>query len=148
MTESNEINFVKKVDGNDGREYSTATRLLDKHYSPMIVRRYNLEGWPAFISLICDRDLSSLDDIVHQSIAEAKESGMLKDSIQSLRNTVGYISDKIIEYYENQMKGCMEGCAVIWYTDKMLISSLWGDMMVHKNCKDELFQSINIMVKI
>ena len=42
------------------------TNLISKHYSPMIVRKYNIvKGWPLYIGLICDEDLSDLDHIVN-----------------------------------------------------------------------------------
>jgi len=131
-----------------GKEYTTATRLLDKNYSPLIVRKYQLGGWPCFVSLICDISLSDLDDVFYKIVDEAKELGLMNDDIQSVRNFTGYVSDKIIEHYDTKKRGCVEGIAVLYYVDKCFISSLWGDFMVHASCKQELYAIINTLPHI
>ena len=123
---------------------NTSTRLLDKNYSPLIVRKYQMHGWPLFVSLICDVSLSDLDDVVHE-IAEANPK---KDDIQWARNFCGIMSDNIIQHYNEQKRGCVEGVAVLWYVDKCFISSLWGDFMVHASCKQELFSIIQTLPHI
>jgi len=133
---------------NMGKDYTTATRLLDKNYSPLIVRKYQLGGWPCFISLICDISLSDLDDVFYKIVDEAKKVGLLDDDIQAVRNFTGYVSEKIIEYYDEKKRGCVEGVAVLYYVDKCFISSLWGDFMVHASCKQELYSIINTLPHI
>ena len=127
---------------------STATRLLDKNWSPLIVRKYQMEGWPLFISLICDANLNDLDEIVYKIHDEAVEFNFVDGTIQGGRNYCGYMSDKLKEHYDGIKRGCVEGVAVLWYIDKCFISSLYGDFMVHSSCKNELFMIINTLPHI
>ena len=128
-------------------QVNTSTRLLDKNYSPLIVRKYMSlgRGWPLFIGLICDVSLSNLDDVVY---GFKDQYGELQDDIQWVRNFCGALSDHIIQTYEATKPGCVEGVAVLWYVDKMFCSSLWGDFMVHASCKQELFAIINTLPHI
>jgi len=126
----------------------TATRLLDKNFSPLIVRKYQYQGWPLFLSLICDADLSSLDDVFYKAAEEAETVGFHGNDIQSARNFCGFVSDKIINHYNKIKTGCVEGVAVIWYIDKCFISSLYGDFMVHLSTKMELFSIIQTLPHI
>ena len=121
------------------------TRLLNKHYSPLIVRKYQMEGWPLFVSLICDCSLSDLDEVVNKAF---EDLGSIKDDIQSIRNVCGYLSDCITGHYNNIKKNSVEGVAVLWYVDKCFVSSLYGDFMVHASCKQELFAIINTLPHI
>ena len=127
---------------------STTTRLLDKNWSPLIVRKYQMEGWPLFISLICDANLNDLDEIVYKIHDEAVEFNFVDGTIQGGRNYCGYMSDKLKEHYDGIKRGCVEGVAVLWYIDKCFISSLYGDFMVHSSCKNELFMIINTLPHI
>ncbi len=127
---------------------STSTRLLDKNWSPLIVRKYQYEGWPLFISLICDANLNDLDKTVYDIAAKAKELGFVNGTIQGGRNFCGYMSDQLKEHYDSVKRGCVEGIAVLWYIDKCFISSLYGDFMVHASCKQELFLIINTLPHI
>ena len=147
MSEQNDSTNINKH-GNMGMEYSTATRLLDKNYSPLIVRKYQLRGWPCLISLICDVSLSDLDDVFYSIVDDAEKNGMMKDDIQAMRNFTGFMSDKIIEHYDGIKKGCVEGVAVLYYIDKCFISALWGDFMVHSSCKQELYSIVNTLPHI
>ncbi len=126
-------------------EVSTATRLLDKNYSPLIVRKYQMHGWPMFVALICDISLSNLDNLVHTF---TKEYGEKVDDIQWVRNYCGALSDHLIQNFESIKPGCVEGVAVLWYVDKCFVSSLWGDFMVHASCKQELFGIIQTLPHI
>jgi len=150
MTEAiiGEANGVDISKVNMGRDYSTATRLLDKNYSPMVVRKYQLEGWPLFVGLICDVSLSDLDDVFYAGVDEFKKEYGMKDDIQAMRNFTGYMSDYILKHYDNVKKGCVEGLAILYYIDKCFISSLFGDFMVHQSCKLELYQIINTLPHI
>lgn len=151
-------------------EVNTSTRLLNKQYSPMIVRKYQLFGWPMFVGIICDVSLSDLDDVVikfasidnpliKEWVIEHEFYNVvdpdkpirfitLKDDIQVVRNFCGLLNDYIHKYYSMTKEGSGEGIAVIWYIDKCFISSLWGDFMVHASCKAELFAIINTLPHI
>lgn len=124
------------------------TRLLEKNYSPLIVRKYMTEGWPLYIGLICDVSLSDLDQVFWSTYNECKKSGMLQQDIQAVRNITGILSDRIIAHYDSIKPGCVEGVAVLWYVDKTFVSSLWGDFMTHGSCKLELYQIINTLPHI
>ena len=125
-------------------QVNTSTRLLDKNYSPLIVRKYQMGGWPLFVALICDVSLSNLDQVVH----EYSRPGKYLDDIQWVRNFCGGLSDCLIQTYEAVKPGCVEGVAVLWYVDKMFVSSLYGDFMVHASCKQELYAIINTLPHI
>jgi hypothetical protein len=128
------------------KDENVSTRLLEKNYSPLIVRKYCAKNWPLFISIICDLSLSDLDSVVH-NIIEESESFFIND-IQELRNFCGYMSEKITDHYNKIKRGSVEGVAVLLYADKLFISSLTNDFMCHQNCKMELFQILNIMPHI
>lgn len=125
---------------------SVSTRLLDKNYSPLIVRKYMVEGWPMYIGLICDISLSDLDEVVHSTIE--KNKSLLRNDIQAVRNLTGVLSEALLTHYDNTKKGCVEGIAVLYYVDKTFISSLWGDFMTHGSCKQELYFIINTLPHI
>ena len=126
----------------------TATRLLDKNWSAMIVRKYQMEGWPLFVSLICDANLNDLDSVIYSINAKAKIKGFTDGNIQSARNYCGYMSDMLIKHYSSVKTGVVEGVAVLWYIDKCFISSLYGDFMTHAPCKAELYAIINTLPHI
>jgi len=126
----------------------TATRLLDKNWSPLIVRKYQYEGWPLFIGMICDANLNDLDNTVLDLADEAYKKFNKFVGIQDARNACGFLSDGIVKHYSKVKRGCVEGVAVIWYVDKCFISSLYGDFMVHAPCKAELFAIINTLPHI
>jgi len=138
----------KKVERLGMDDSKTATRLLEKNYSPLIVRKYQAFGWPLFTALICDVSLSDLDQVVYKNIDKFKEDGLVENDIQSQRNFCGLLSDKIIEHYDGVKRGCVEGVAVLAYWDKCFCSSLWGDFMVHASCKQELFSIIQTLPHI
>ena len=77
---------------------STTTRLLDKNWSPLIVRKYQMEGWPMYIGVICDANLNDLDEVVYDIMEEAEENKFLDGNIQGVRNTCGLLSDRIVEH--------------------------------------------------
>jgi len=129
-----------------GREStSTSTRLLDKQYSPLIVRKYMIENWPLFLGIITDCSLSGLDDIVYSIVDIARNEGMFQDDIQSLRNFTGFLSDSIQKHYDSIKRGSVESVGVYWSCDKMVISSLIGDKMCHGMCREEFYFIINTM---
>ena len=151
MPQADGISVDMGKDANAGLvrdDSTTSTRLLDKNWSPLIVRKYQYEGWPLFISLICDANLNDLDATVLSIGDEAKALGFLNGTIQGGRNFCGYMSDKLKEHYDAVKRGCVEGIAVLWYIDKCFISSLYGDFMVHASCKQELYFIINTLPHI
>jgi len=136
-------------DGRFGFEDSkVATKLLDKSYSPMIIRRYTRLGFPLFVHLICDYNLDDLDNIVHDCIDFCKQKGILENNIQSLRNFTGILSEWLTEYYDKKKRGCVESVGVIFYADKMLISSLCGDSMNCFMCRQELYYGLGLMTQM
>jgi len=147
-----EANAGLARDLGDGRfgleDDKVATKLLDKSFSPMIIRKYTRIGFPLYVHLICDENLDNLDEIVHDCIDFCKENGILSNSIQSLRNFTGILGEKINEYYDNKKRGCVESLGIIFYADKMIISSLQGDCMNHNSCRQELYDSLLIMTQI
>ena len=127
---------------------STATRLLDKNWSPLIVRKYQMEGWPMFIGMICDANLNDLDDIVYNIMDRAKEMGFVDGTIQGVRNTCGLLGDEIVKHYNMIKQGVAEGVIVCWYVDKMFCSSAYGDFMTHNKCALEFYQIVNTLPHI
>lgn len=140
----------KKIsDGRFGLEDDkVATKLLDKNYSPMIIRKYTRIGFPLYVHLICDSNLDDLDNVVHDCIDQCKKDGILSNSIQSLRNFAGVLSDTINTHYDSKKRGSVESLGIIFYADKLLISSLQGDCMNHESCRQELYDCLNLMTKI
>ncbi len=127
---------------------STATRLLDKNWSPLIVRKYQMEGWPMYIGLICDANLNDLDSVVYGIMDEAKENAFVDGTIQGVRNTCGLLSDRIVEHYNEVKRGVAEGVIVCWYVDKCFVSSAYGDFMTHEKCAMEFYQIVNTLPHI
>lgn len=127
---------------------STSTRLLDKNWSPLIVRKYQMEGWPMFVGIICDANLNDLDDVIHDSVEKAIELDFLNGSIQGVRNACGFISDEIVKHYNAIKRGVTEGVIVCWYVDKCFVSSAYGDFMTHNKCAMEFYQILNTLPHI
>ena len=134
---------VKSID-----DSKVATRLLDKNYSPLVVRKYQLRGWPLFLGIICDCDLSDLDKVFYGIVDEFEEELLEESDIQKIRNFTGVLSDRIIEYYGNIKRGSVEGVGIFYYVDKCAISSLWGDFMTHYSCRSEFYFIINTLPHI
>jgi len=109
------------------------TKLIDKHYSPLLIRKYTHWGFPIYIGLITDDDLSDLDDIVVEFMNTHKAENWVNNA-QTLRNFAGRLTEYLNEHYERA-----EGVAVVFYVDKMFISSLHGDFMNHTACRIEFY---------
>ena len=140
-------NVVVKALGLD--DDNVATKLLDKNFSPLIVRKYQLkENWPIWVALICDCSLSDLDKIVLDAMDVCRQKGMMINDIQSLRNVCGYLNQTLIDHYDSVKRGSVEGVAVLAYFDKIFISALALDFMTHLSCKLELYQIINTLPHI
>ncbi len=151
MSEENK-GTMKEKEISEGRmgmeDNDVATKLIDKSYSPMIVRKYTRLGFPLYIGIICDWNLEDLDTLVHDVIDESKETGLISNNIQNIRNFTGYMSERIIEHYDSKKRGVVEGVAVLYYVDKMFVSSLFGDFMNHSDAKMELYHIINTLPHI
>ena len=126
----------------------TATRLLDKHFSPLIVRKYQMEGWPLFIGIICDANLNDLDKVVYKLTEKARGYGFMDGNIQDARNYCGFVNDGIVRHYNSIKQGVCEGVMVCWYIDKCWISAAYGDLMVHYKCVAEFYSIVNTMPHI
>lgn len=141
---------IKRLkDGRYGlKDNKVATKLLDKNFSPMIIRKYTRIGFPLYVHMICDASLDDLDTVVHDCIDFCKKNNILQNSIQSLRNFTGILSETINEHYDKKKRGCVESLGIIFYADKMIISSLQGDCMNHESCRQEMYDCLNLMTKI
>ena len=115
------------------------TRLAGKEYSPLIIRRYStpILHW---VALITDDDLNKLDEYMREYW---KGHSLDFVNIQDFRNIAGEISELLQQKFERT-----EGAAVIISADKMLISSLYGDFMVHEQCRIELYSLLNLSTQI
>ena len=140
---------------------STATRLLDKNWSPLIVRKYQMEGWPMYIGIICDANLNDLDNVVYDvvdtlftedksgdEVIKVPVEGFMDGTIQGARNTCGLLSDKIVKHYNSIKRGVAEGVIVCWYVDKCFVSSAYGDFMTHEKCAAEFYHIVNTLPHI
>ena len=127
---------------------STATRLLDKNWSPLIVRKYQMEGWPMYIGIICDANLDDLDDSVYDIMDEAKDLQFVNGTIQGVRNTCGLLGDRLVEKYNKVKRGVAEGVIICWYVDKMFCSSAYGDFMTHNKCAMEFYSILQMLPHI
>jgi len=127
----------------------TNTNLISKHYSPLTIRKYNLvNGWPCWIGLIVDEDLSDLDQVVNETYRACKEAGMVCNNIQQLRNITGILSESITKHYNDKKENCVEGVAITLYTDKNYIQNFMGDFMNHLSCRNEYGFALSMLPHI
>jgi len=127
---------------------STATRLLDKNWSPLTIRKFQAFGWPLFIGIISDASLDFLDELVLNLSEEAEKHGFLNGTIQGTRNFCGFLSDGIVNHLNQIKRGCAEGVMVCFYSDKNFCSAAWGDLMTHEKCVSEFYSILNMMTHI
>ena len=127
---------------NKTKNIETFTKLVDKHYSPLVIRKYTHWGFPIYIGLIADDDLTNLDDVIVDFMKENKDEGWV-NNIQKLRNMAGQMTEHLNDTYEKA-----EGVAVIFYVDKMFISSLHGDFMNHNSCRVELYGLLTMSIGV
>ena len=111
----------------------TFTKLVDKHYSPLVIRKFTHWGFPIYIGMITDDDLSKLDKKVVKFMKKNVKKNWV-NNIQTLRNLAGALTEHLNNAYEKA-----EGVAVVFYVDKMFISSLHGDFMNHASCRIEFY---------
>ena len=121
--------------------HASYTKLVDKHYSPMVIRKTTKLGFPIYVALITDDNLSDLDDQMNVYIDEARKGWT--DDVQKIRNFAGGFVQHLLEFYPRT-----EGAAVIVYADKMFVSSLHGDLMTHISCKIELFGLLTMSIGV
>jgi hypothetical protein len=114
------------------------TKLIDKQHSPLVIRKYTHWGFPIYIGLIVDEDLSKLDKKICKFMKRYGKKGWV-NNIQTLRNLAGAMTD-----YLNDAYGTAEGVAVVFYVDKCFISSLYGDFMNHESCRIEFYGLLNM----
>lgn len=114
------------------------TKLVDKHYSPLLIRKYTHWGFPIYIGLITDDNLENLDSFIQGFMKDYAKEGWV-NNIQKLRNLAGRLTEELNTYYPKA-----EGVAVVFYVDKCFISSLHGDFMNHTSCRIEFYGLLNM----
>ncbi len=127
------------------------TNLISKNYSPMFIRKYNsahLSNWPLYVAMICDEDVSDIDQVVNNVLDECKEAGMIENNLQQMRNITGILSESLSIYYNSKKKNCVEGIAITLYIDKAYIQNFSGDFMSHFSCREEYTSALNMMTQI
>lgn len=117
---------------------NTYTKLVDKHYSPLVIRKYTHWGFPIYVAIITDNDLSDLDDVVVNFMNDNMGEGWVND-IQKIRNLAGAMTEALNTWYNRA-----EGVGVILYVDKCFVSSLHGDLMNHTSCRIELYSLLTM----
>jgi len=120
----------------------TFTKLVDKQYSPLVIRKYTHWGFPIYVSLITDNDLTDLDKVVTEFMKD-NVADSWQNNIQTLRNLAGKLVDHLNNFYEKS-----EGVAVVIYADKCFISSLYGDFMNHTSCRIELYSLLTMSIGV
>jgi hypothetical protein len=116
----------------------TFTKLVDKQHSPLVIRKYTHWGFPIYVGLIADQDLTNLDKKVVKFMKKFKKKNWV-NNIQTLRNLAGAMTDYLNDSYDTA-----EGVAVVFYVDKCFISSLYGDFMNHESCRIEFYGLLNM----
>jgi hypothetical protein len=109
------------------------TKLVDKHYSPLLIRKYTHWGFPIYVGLITDDNLENLDTFIQGFMKDYAKDGWV-NNLQTLRNLAGRLTEELNDYYPKA-----EGVAVVFYVDKCFISSLHGDFMNHASCRIEFY---------
>jgi hypothetical protein len=122
------------------KKFTPLTRLSGKEYSPLVIRRVSMP-FLHWVAIISDDNLDSLDEIIQKFWKDNPLKNVT--TIQEMRNQVGKLQEVVISSYPR-----MEGCAVIFSADKMLISSLAGDFMVHEQCRLELYSLLNLSTQL
>jgi len=120
----------------------TNTRLVDKHYSPLVIRKVTHYGFPIYVGIITDDDLSDLDEKIIEFMEANRKEGWVND-IQRQRNLSGAMTEFLNEHYKKA-----EGVAVVFYVDKMFISSLHGDFMNHTACRIEFYGLLTMSIGV
>jgi hypothetical protein len=125
-------------------KFTTISKLAGKQHSPLIIRKFTAWGFPIYIGLIIDKNLDEVDQFVKNFMDDTdNQKRWLSGSIQDKRNLAGDLTDAIIRKWHP-----VEGVAVVFYVDKMFVSSLYGDPMNHLSCRMELYQLLGTMAHI
>lgn len=121
---------------------NTFTKLVDKHFSPLLIRKFTHWGFPIYIGMIADDNLADLDEVVVNFMKENKDEGWVND-IQKIRNLAGALTEHLNGTYEKA-----EGVAVVFYVDKCFVSSLHGDFMNHSACRIEFYGLLTMSIGV
>jgi len=127
------------------------TNLISKHYSPMFIRKFNLSQlnhWPMYVSMICDEDVSDIDQVVNAALNAYEKAGLIGNNLQSMRNLTGIISETLAKHYNSKKENCVEGIAIALACDKAMIMNLSGDYMNHGMCRSEFYSVLNTLPHI
>ena len=129
------------------------TNLTMKHFSPLLIRKYNIiKGWPMYVGIICDCSLSDLDQVINDAVDVFTELGTLDGEIgndlQAMRNFTGIVSQFIQDHYNTIKKNSVEGIGILLYVDKCAIANMYGDMMNHGQCRAEFYSILNMLPHI
>jgi len=125
------------MEQNNKNKDKVHTSLSGKEYEPLILRRVSMP-FLHWVAIITGDNLDELD-VVIQDFWKNEYKSDKRYSIQEMRNLCGKMQDYVIGTFPKT-----EGCAIIFSADKMVISSLAGDFMVHEQCRLELFQLLNL----
>lgn len=121
---------------------TTFTRLIDKHSSALVIRKVTKYGFPIYVGIITDDNLSDFDETIIRFMEANKKDGWVND-IQQVRNLAGALAEELTGKYQRT-----EGVAVVLAVDKCIISSLYGDFMNHQQCRIEFFQLLNFSTNV
>lgn len=127
------------------------TNLISKNYSPMFIRKFNasqLSNWPLYVSMICDEDVSDIDQVVNGVLIACHQMDMLGNNLQQMRNFTGILSETLSKYYNGKKENCVEGIAITLYIDKAYIQNFTGDYMNHAQCRAEYTAALRMMTQI
>lgn len=133
-TNNNEFEFPSEV--------APHTRLEGKEYSPLIMRRYSTPVLH-LVAIITDDNLDNFDTVVRSCWRDSDNNEVRPTTIQGFRNLAGKISETIYGAYPKT-----EGIGVVISADKMVVSSLFGDMMVHEQCRLEFYSLLNFVTQV
>lgn len=124
------------------RKVQAFTRLTEKAYSPLVIRKITKYGFPLYVGIISDDNLDTLDQVILQFMGDNIDIWK-SDSIQDKRNLAGGLCEAITTAF-----GKTEGVAVTFMADKSYISSLFGDFMNHGQCKLEYYSLLNMSAHV
>jgi len=118
------------------------SRLNGKEHSPLIIRKFTAWGFPMYVGIIADHNMDELDLFVKAFIDQNRTMWDSR-SIQDKRNLAGMLTEAICKKWHP-----VEGVAVVFYVDKMMVSSLFGDFMSHTSCRIEFYGLLNMMCHV
>jgi len=125
-----------------GKTNDVISRLNGKEHSPLIIRKFTAWGFPMYVGIIADHTMDELDSFVKEFIDQNRTMWDSR-SIQDKRNLAGMLTEAICKKWHP-----VEGVAVVFYVDKMMVSSLFGDFMSHTSCRIEFYGLLNMMCHV